>query len=71
MRRKVGAGIDPLIVVAIRTTPVKLTGDSSITRSITLPLSSGTVPVIVPATKDDAACNTLGKAASTPPAIKP
>ena len=71
LRRNVGAGIEPLMVVAIRTTPVKFTGDSSITRSITLPLNSGTVPVNVDAAKDDAACKTVGKAASTPPATNP
>ena len=53
--RKVGAGIEPLMVVAIRTTPVKLTGDSSITNSITLPLSSGAFPVIVSVNNDEAA----------------
>ncbi len=43
--RRVGAGMEPLIVVAIRVTPVKLTGDWSTTNSIVWPVKTGAVPL--------------------------
>ena len=57
------------MVVAIRVTPVKLTGVAAITRSISRPLSTGAEPSAV--APFAAACNQDGVAASTPPAARP
>ena len=69
--RRVGAGIDPLIVVAIRVTPVKFTGISDMTRLISVPLSTGGTPLSINPSDAEAACNQAGVAASTPPRVNP
>ena len=46
-QRKVGAGIEPLIVVAMRAAPVKLTAVSAMLRSNLVPASTGAKPVTV------------------------
>src|SRR5690625_614585 len=46
--RKVGAGSEPLIVVAMRGLPVKLTADSPISRLNSDPLRICAEPVLVP-----------------------
>ncbi len=71
----VGAGIDPLIVVAMRAAPVKLTGVSSTYRSNEVPRSTGAVPSAV---LERVPCAAAGRLAShgaapssTPPAARP
>jgi len=69
--RKVGAGIEPLMVVARRGAPVKLTGVSAIVRSNSVPLSTGALPVTVSAARTHSGLSQGDIPIRTPPAASP
>src|SRR3546814_5454442 len=69
-QRNVGAGSEPLTVVAIRGVPVKFTGDSSISRLNSVPLSIAAEPVLVRPDCIPAARANGDKPSNTPPATR-